>query len=70
MKEMGEEGMRGGMMTISPFEQFEINRLIPIGGDVWDISITNSTVYMMIAVGVYMLLYKINIEKGRVVPGR
>lgn len=60
---------RGGV-AMSPFEQFEINRLIPIRGEVWDISVTNSTVYMMIAVGVYMLLYKINIEKGRVVPGR
>jgi hypothetical protein len=39
-------------------------------GETFDISITNSTVYMIFAVGVYMLLYKINIEQGTVVPGR
>ena len=33
-------------------------------------SITNSTVYMAMAVGVYVLLYKLNIEGGKVVPGR
>ena len=58
------------IVLASPFEQFEIKRLIPIRGEVIDISVTNATVYMMIAVGVYMVLYKINIEKGKVVPGR
>lgn len=58
-------------MTGSPFEQFEIQRIIPMElGGAMDVSITNSTVYMGIAVGVYMLLYKINIEQGKVVPGR
>lgn len=56
-------------IALSPFEQFEIHRIIPIG-DTLDISITNSTVYMVFAVGVYMILYKINIEGGTVVPGR
>lgn len=62
--------MRIGIIG-SPFEQFEIQRIVPLelGGAV-DISITNSTVYMAIAVGVYMVLYKINIEGGKVVPGR
>ena len=58
-------------MTISPFEQFEIQRILPIRlGDTMDISITNSTVYMAFAVGVYLVLYKINIEQGTLVPGR
>jgi hypothetical protein len=58
-------------MTLSPFEQFEINRLIPIRlGETLDLSITNSTVYMGFAVGVYIILYKINIERGTIVPGR
>ncbi len=58
------------IVLASPFEQFEIKRLIPIRGEVIDISVTNATVYMMLAVGVYMVLYKINIENGKVVPGR
>jgi hypothetical protein len=58
-------------VALSPFEQFEIHRILPIRlGETLDLSITNSTVYMMIAVGVYMLLYKINIEGGTIVPGR
>lgn len=57
-------------ITLSPFEQFEIHRIVKLGGDTLDISITNSTIYMVFAVGVYMILYKINIEGGTVVPGR
>ena len=50
---------------ISPFEQFEIHRIVPIRlGETLDISVTNSAIYMGIAVGVYMLLYKVNIEGG------
>lgn len=55
----------------SPFEQFEIQRIVPIQiGETLDISITNSTIYMIYALVIYMVLYKINIEKGKVVPGR
>jgi hypothetical protein len=58
-------------ITLSPFEQFEIHRIIPMKlGETLDISITNSTIYMVFAVGVYMILYKINIEGGTIVPGR
>lgn len=58
-------------IIISPFEQFEIHRVIPMRlGETLDISVTNSTIYMLFAVGVYMTLYKINIEGGTIVPGR
>ena len=58
-------------ITLSPFEQFEIHRIIPMKlGETLDISITNSTIYMVFAVVVYMILYKINIEGGTIVPGR
>lgn len=58
-------------IIISPFEQFEIHRIIPMRlGETMDISITNSTIYMLFAVGVYLTIYKINIEGGKVVPGR
>lgn len=62
--------MRKGIIG-SPFEQFEIQRIVPLElGGALDVSITNSTVYMALAVAVYMVLYKINIEQGKVVPGR
>lgn len=55
----------------SPFDQFEITRIVPLQiGNVFDLSITNSTVYMAIAVGVYLLLYELNIATGTIVPGR
>ena len=54
----------------SPFEQFEVNRIIPLQFGVIDLSITNSTVYMLYAVIVYQIIYKINITEGKLVPGR
>jgi hypothetical protein len=55
----------------SPFEQFEINRIIPLQlGETLDLSITNSTIYMLYALFIYHVLYKINIERGTLVPGR
>jgi F-type H+-transporting ATPase subunit a len=54
----------------SPFEQFEIHRIIPIQLGELDLSITNSTIYMIYALVIYTVLYKINVEKGKVVPGR
>jgi hypothetical protein len=64
-----EKGMTA--ILASPFEQFEIHRIIPIRlGETLDLSITNSTVYMAYAVGIYYVLYKLNIERGNLVPGR
>ena len=48
------------MFSFSPFEQFEINGLY----------ITNSTVYMLYAILVYMLVYNLNITNSELVPGR
>ncbi len=58
-------------MTNSIFEQFEIFRIIPIHpiGNL-DISITNSTIFMAIAVGLFYLLYQINIANGKLIPER
>lgn len=58
-------------MISSPFDQFEITRIVPLQiGNVFDLSITNSTIYMAIAVGVYFILYELNIATGTIVPGR
>jgi len=55
----------------SPFEQFEIIRIIPLKlGSTLDLTITNSTVYLGIALGVYTIAYNINIERGLLVPTR
>lgn len=45
-------------ILFSPFEQFEVNRLIPLHlyGN-FDISITNSTVFMLISLGLFLFLY-------------
>jgi len=58
-------------LLASPFEQFEIHRIIPIQlGDTLDLSITNSTIYMLYALIIYHVLYKLNIERATLVPGR
>lgn len=56
-------------MIFSHFDQFEIIRLIPIHlfGNL-DISVTNSTIFMLIAVGAFSGLMVI--EKGYLVPTR
>lgn len=57
------------MTAHSHFDQFEIIRLVPIHpiGNL-DISITNSTVFMLIAVGTFFGLMQV--EKGYLVPTR
>jgi len=58
-------------MVFSAFEQFEIIRIIPIHlfGN-FDISITNSTIFMGIALGFFYFLYVSNLENGLLIPGR
>ena len=56
-------------MAYTPFEQFEIIKLIPIHlfGNL-DISITNSTLFMLLAVGFFMFIF--SIEEGLLIPTR
>jgi ATP synthase subunit 6 len=54
----------------SPFEQFEIIRLLPIKLGILDLSITNATVYLAFAFLIYVIAYKINIDRGYLVPTR
>lgn len=59
-------------MTYSAFEQFEIIRLVPLHlfGNI-DISITNSTVFMLIALIFFYVLYSISgLKEGVLVPSR
>jgi len=58
-------------MVNNAFEQFEILRLVkihPFGN--LDISITNSTLFMLIAFMVLYVLYRTNTKDGLIVPGR
>ncbi len=56
-------------MALNHFDQFEIIRILPIHpfGNL-DISITNSTIFMLTAVGAFYTLTKL--EKGYLVPTR
>jgi ATP synthase subunit 6 len=53
------------------FDQFEIIRILPIHpfGN-FDISITNSTVFLLLAALYFIFIYHTNIENGTIVPGR
>tara|TARA_B110000208_G_C11768304_1_gene429445 strand:+ start:920 stop:1528 length:609 start_codon:yes stop_codon:yes gene_type:complete len=55
----------------SYFDQFEILRLVevhPFGN--FDISITNSTVFMLLALGFFVFMFNSNSNNGAIIPGR
>jgi ATP synthase subunit 6 len=53
------------------FDQFEIIRILPIHpfGN-FDISITNSTIFLLLAALYFIFIFQTNVENGTVVPGR
>ncbi|MCF8474830.1 MAG: F0F1 ATP synthase subunit A [Emcibacter sp.] len=54
----------------SPLAQFEIKTLIPINVGAYDISFTNSALYMAFAVVAIMVFMIVGMRKGALVPGR
>ena len=58
-------------LACSFFDQFELIRLIPIHpfGNL-DISLTNSSLFMLLAVFYFAFVYKCNVAEGLMVPGR
>jgi F-type H+-transporting ATPase subunit a len=54
----------------SPLAQFEINRLVDLQIGGIDASITNSTVWMLIAIAAITLFMLIGMRAGALVPGR
>jgi hypothetical protein len=59
-------------MAFSAFEQFEIIRIIPLHiiGNL-DISITNSTIFMLLALAFFYYLFKVSgVSEGNIVPTR
>jgi len=53
---------------IDPIHQFEINTLVPLGNT--GLGLTNSSVFMIIAVGVITLLMMFGMRNRQLVPGR
>nr|AAN04079.1 ATP synthase F0 subunit 6 [Amoebidium parasiticum] len=58
------------MIIGSPLEQFIINPLISISMIGVDLSITNSSLTMIIAIVLIITAYKLSIERGYIVPTR
>jgi F-type H+-transporting ATPase subunit a len=58
-------------MIHTPLEQFSIISIVPLHWNQYYLSFTNSSLYMLLAVGlVSLLLYAVTMEGGRLVPGR
>jgi F-type H+-transporting ATPase subunit a len=51
-------------------EQFQIKRLIPIDLFGWDVSFTNASLFMVIAVAIIPLFYLVAMNRRSLVPGR
>lgn len=60
------------MLASSVFDQFEVNKIIDLAiTDKTDFSITNSTLFMLIALGIYGFSYRQSgIGEGKIIPGR
>lgn len=51
-------------------EQFQIKRLIPIDLFGWDVSFTNASLFMVIAMAIIPLFYLVAMNRRSLVPGR
>jgi F-type H+-transporting ATPase subunit a len=56
--------------AINPIEQFDISRILPIKVGSLDFSLTNSAVYMLLAVGIACAVMAIGAQGGTGIPGR
>jgi F-type H+-transporting ATPase subunit a len=54
----------------SPMEQFQIKRLIPIDLFGWDVSFTNASLFMVIAMAIIPLFFLVAMNRRSLVPGR
>lgn len=53
-----------------PLEQFEIQELVPIHVGGWNLSFTNSSLWMLLAVALVSFLFTAGVRSGSLVPGR
>jgi F-type H+-transporting ATPase subunit a len=56
--------------TAGPLEQFAIEPLIPMHIGRYDVSFSNSALFMLIAAGLIALLMMFSVKRGALVPGR
>jgi F-type H+-transporting ATPase subunit a len=54
----------------SPMEQFEINKLIPIEIGGLDLSFTNSSLWMLLAIAAGSALLTLGVKRDGIIPGR
>lgn len=54
----------------SPMAQFEVHKLIPIEIGGLDLSFTNASLFMLLAVGIGSLLLTLGVRRDGIVPGR
>ncbi len=54
----------------SPVEQFEIKPLVDLSLGGYDVSFTNSSLFMLLAIGVSALFLVTAMRRGEMVPGR
>ena len=59
-----------GAEQLNPLEQFEIHRLIPIEIGGVDVSFTNSSLWMVIAITLVTLFLTLSVRRRALVPGR
>jgi F-type H+-transporting ATPase subunit a len=59
-----------GAATQNPLEQFAVHPLIPLHVGGYDISFTNSSLFMMLAVAAIGLFLGLGMRRGELVPGR
>ncbi len=55
---------------LDPLHQFQIHKIIPLSLGSWDISYTNSALWMTIGLGVVCLFFYVSLKKEAIVPGR
>ena len=53
-----------------PIHQFEINRIIPIDLFGWDVSFTNSSLFMLVVVALVALFFTLALQSRSLVPNR
>ncbi|MEO1407419.1 MAG: hypothetical protein AAFV54_13145, partial [Pseudomonadota bacterium] len=57
-------------LVAGPMEQFEIHRYIPLPFGNLDLSFTNSSLWMVIAVGLALLFFTVATRSSSLIPGR
>lgn len=54
----------------SPLKQFTVTNIVPIDINGYDISLTNSALFMLLSVGAIFLLFYMGLRRQRVFPGK